>query len=105
MKILVDGLSVRGLSGRHVLLGHLRQLGKWTLHEHRFLLLHDSTQTGWVRDLPPSVEPVCVSGSLASWPRRLAWQARALPRMLKQLDVDLVLTTSGAVLPLSLIHI
>ena len=69
------------------------------LDRHTFLLLHDDAQAGWVRDLPANVQPVRVGGSLAGWWRRIAWQISALPRLLRQLDAELVLTTSGAALP------
>jgi glycosyltransferase involved in cell wall biosynthesis len=99
MRVLVDGLSVRAPSGEHVLLGHLRQLARWTEGQHQFLLLHDRSQTDWIRNLPPNVQPMCVSQPLGHWSRRIVWQAIALPRLLKQWQVDLVFTTSGTVLP------
>jgi len=99
MIVLVNGLSVRSLSGEHVLLGHLRQLAGWTLGEHTFLLLHDRGQTGLFRQLPANVQPVCLSHALANWSRRIAWETLLLPRLLGRWNVDMIFTTSGTVLP------
>jgi len=99
MIVLVNGLSVRSLSGEHVLLGHLRQLAGWTFGRHTFLLLHDRHQREWVRQLPANVQPFCLSRSLASWSRRIIWETFALPSLLDKFNVDMVFTTSGTVLP------
>jgi len=99
MIVLVNGLSVRSLSGEHVLLGHLRQLAGWTLGAHTFLLLHDRGQTSLLRQLPANVRPACLSHSLASWSRRIAWETLLLPRLLRRWHVDMIFTTSGTVLP------
>lgn len=98
MRVLVNGLSVRALSGEHVLRGHLRQLAAWTLGEHAFLLLHDPAQRHWVRGFPANVQPVCVDRPLARWWRRAIWETVALPRVLADHRVDLVFTPSGTVL-------
>lgn len=95
MRILVDGLCVRNFSGRHVLLGHLRQLAAWTVGRHEFLFLHDRRQSDLAKNLPANVQPVCIDQDLAPWSRRLLWESFALPRRLRQWDVDLVFTTSG----------
>ncbi|MGO8747656.1 MAG: glycosyltransferase [Thermoguttaceae bacterium] len=99
MHVLVNALSVRAPSGEHVLLGHLRQLAGWTLGQHTFLLLHDASQTGWIDQLPPNVQPVCAPRDLGNWSRRILWETFVLPGLLRQWRVELVFTTSGTVLP------
>lgn len=98
MRILVNSLSVRNPSGRHVLLGHLRQVAGWTCDEHTFLFLHDRDQTDLMDGLPVNVQPMCVPHSLTSWFRRTVWETTVLPRRLKQWQANLVFTTSGTVL-------
>ena len=99
MRVLVNGLSVRGPSGEHVLLGHFRQIAAWTLGQHSFHLLHDSSQAAWVERLPANVEPVRVQQDLSRWSRRIGWETFVLPGLLKQWQIDLAFTTSGTVLP------
>ncbi len=99
MQILVNGLSVRNLSGEHVLVGHLSQLASWACDKHTFLLLHDRAQESWVQGLGPNVRPVCIPQNLTHWAHRFAWEVLVLPRRLKQWGVDVVFTPSGTILP------
>ena len=99
MRVLVNGLSVRNLSGQHVLLGHLRQVAEWTAGKHTFLLLHDPCQAEWTGQLPSNVQSVCMSHPLSRWSRRCLWELSILPRLLKEWNVDLAFTPSGTVLP------
>jgi len=98
LQVLINALSVRAPSGEHVLLGHLRQVATWTVGQHQFLLLHDPSQTGWLRGLPSNVQLVSVRRNLGAWWRRNLWETFVLPGLLGQWGVDLVFTTSGTVL-------
>ncbi len=56
MRVLVNGLSVTNLSGRHVLLGHLRQIAKWAAGEHDFVVLHHAANADMRCDMGPHVD-------------------------------------------------
>ena len=98
MRIAVDALPINNLSGRRVLLGHLRNLAAAGRGRHSFHVLHHAGNRDLRRDLGENVEWIeCASG--ASWARRLVWQRLAMRRILQRIGADLLLSTSGALVP------
>ncbi|MFO1096249.1 MAG: glycosyltransferase family 4 protein [Planctomycetaceae bacterium] len=99
MRVLVNGLSIGALSGRHVVYGFLRPLTRWTRGEHEFVLLtHESEPPP--EDLPgANVRHISLSDRLRPWWWRTAWEYRELPKLVRREKIDLVLTASGAVTP------
>jgi glycosyltransferase involved in cell wall biosynthesis len=98
MRIAVDALPINNFSGRRVLLGHLRNAAAASVGRHSFHVFHHAGNRDLERDLGPNVEWIeCPVG--ASWPRRLVWQALAMRRRLREIGADLLLSTSGAVVP------
>lgn len=91
--VLVDALSVNNLSGRHVLLGHLRQLAA-AEGKHRFTLLAGTGNDSLLDELPPGV-----AGHRAAvgsgWMHRVAWQVRHGAQLCRELAVDTVFTPAG----------
>lgn len=98
VRVAVNALPVNNYSGRRVLLGHLRNLAAAGAGKHTFHVLHHAGNRDLCRDLGPNVEWIeCGRG--AHWATRALWEALALPRRLRRLGADLVLSTSGAVVP------
>lgn len=98
MRIAVDALPINNFSGRRVLLGHLRNLAAAGKGRHSFHVLHHAGNRDLRRDLGENVEWIeCASG--AQWARRLIWQRLAMRGVLKRIDADLLLSTSGALVP------
>jgi glycosyltransferase involved in cell wall biosynthesis len=95
MRILVNSLSARALSGWHVLRGHLRQLAIWSIGEHEFVLLHDRDQRFLTEDLPENVQSYEIGYRLESWLARTVWESTQLSRLIRQRGIDLLFTVSG----------
>ena len=91
--ILVDALSVNNLSGRHVLLGHLRELAAAD-GERRFTLLAGTGNESLLDELPPGVVGKRASVGSA-WLQRVSWQLRHGARLCRDLAVDIVFTPAG----------
>jgi glycosyltransferase involved in cell wall biosynthesis len=99
MRVLVNGLSIGALSGRHVVYGFLRPLAQWTQSEHEYLLLTHESEPPPADLLSGNVRHLPVPDRLKPWYWRTAWELRELPRLVAREKIDLVLTASGAVTP------
>jgi glycosyltransferase involved in cell wall biosynthesis len=99
MRVLVNGLSIGALSGRHVVYGFLRPLAQWTRSEHEYVLLTHESEPPPSDLLSENVRHVPVSDRLKPWYWRTAWEVRELPKLVTREKIDLVLTASGAVTP------
>ncbi len=98
MRIAVDALPINNFSGRVVLLGHLRNLAVASRGRHSFHVFHHAGNRDLCRDLGDNVEWVeCPVGS--RWTRRLAWQLLRMNGRLRRLRADLLISTSGALVP------
>ncbi|SDW04631.1 glycosyltransferase family 4 protein [Thiocapsa roseopersicina] len=99
MLIAVDALPITNLSGRHVLLGHLANLAAALGGRHRFVVLHHRGNRDLRRDLGEGVAWQECAGIGTGWVSRLLWQATRMQGLLTRLGADLVISTSGALIP------
>lgn len=99
MRIGVDALSITNFSGARVLLGHLSNLAVAGHGKHSLHVFHHSGNRGLRRDLGENVEWIECTGAGTRWPRRLAWQALAYGPALKRVGAQLLLSSSGSLLP------
>jgi glycosyltransferase involved in cell wall biosynthesis len=99
MRVLVNALSVNNLSGRHVLLGHLSQLAKWTNGQHDYLVLYHRLNRDLYRDLGPNVAWLQCPGYTTHWAGRAAWEVSSLSRLAQRYRVDFMFPPSGTVVP------
>jgi glycosyltransferase involved in cell wall biosynthesis len=99
MRVAVDALAVSNFSGRHVLLGHLRAAAAATRGRHSFHVLHHAGNRDLRRDLGENVNWVECAGAGPHWTRRLAWEAMNLAGWLREVKADVLLSTSGALVP------
>ena len=101
MRIAVDALPINNFSGRNVLGGHLRNLAAAGAGKHSFHVFHHAGNGDIRRDLGPHVEwrecTDTVTGT--HWARRLWWQRRHMQHALDAIGADLLLSTSGALVP------
>ena len=99
MRVGVDALSITNFSGARVLLGHLANLGRAGRGRHSFHVFHHAGNRGLRRDLGDNVEWIECAGAGTNWPRRLAWQALAFGPALRKARVQLLLASSGSLVP------
>jgi glycosyltransferase involved in cell wall biosynthesis len=99
MRVAVDALAVSNFSGRHVLLGHLRAAAAATRGRHSFHVLHHAGNRDLRRDLGDNVEWLECAGAGPHWTRRVAWEATRLGGWLRDVRADILLSTSGALVP------
>ena len=97
MKVLVNALSVSNMSGRHVLLGHLSQLSRWTRGQHEYYVLHHHRNSDLCRDLGENVRWVNCPPYTSRWASRAVWERIALPHLVTSLKIDFVFMPSGTV--------
>jgi glycosyltransferase involved in cell wall biosynthesis len=98
MRIVVDALPINNFSGRHVLCGHLEALRRATADRHEVTIVGHAGN----RDLGtrlPHVTFVEIADLDARWFPRLRWQVQHMQRTLDELRADLLLSTSGALVP------
>lgn len=96
--LLVDALSVNNLSGRHVLMGHLRELHAARSGQWRFSCLTHRGNAGLASELPQGVAHL-QAGIGGSWWQRGAWGRLQFNRLARAHAVDLVLSPSGMLSP------
>jgi glycosyltransferase involved in cell wall biosynthesis len=100
MRVLVNSLSAKSLSGKHVLYGHLRQLAQWTLGQHEYLVLSNSATRADTSLFESNVLWFDAPES-SGWLRRSVWESIVLPRRMKDWGIDLYFSPSGTILPRS----
>lgn len=93
MHLLVDALSVNNISGRHVLLGHLREMQD-ALPDWRFSLLTHRYNAGMADALSARIDRIEAPIG-ARWAERGWWLHRNGRRICDSHDVDLVFSPSG----------
>lgn len=99
MRVLVNGLSVGSLSGRHVLYGHLQQLAKWTTGTHELIVVHAPHEPPPTALQRSNITWIAAPNAAIHWASRSLWEAWELPRWLKRHGCDLYFTPNGTVLP------
>lgn len=99
MRIAVDALPINNFSGRNVLGGHLRNLAAASGGRNSFHVFHHEGNRDLQRNLGDHVQWVECPGVGAGWTRRLLWQQFAMQRRLDAMGADLLISTSGALVP------
>jgi glycosyltransferase involved in cell wall biosynthesis len=99
MRIAVDALPINNFSGRNVLGGHLRNLAAAGAGRHSFHVFHHAGNRDIRRDLGAHVEWIEIKAVGTGWARRLWWQQVAMQGRLDAVSADLLLSTSGALVP------
>jgi glycosyltransferase involved in cell wall biosynthesis len=99
MHLLVNALSIGSMSGQHVVFGFLRPLATEWRGTHQITVLHTEKEKLPIDLRELGVNSYEVSGTLSHWLKRTAWEIQTLPRIVKQLKANVVLTASGALLP------
>lgn len=92
--LLIDALSVNNLSGRYVLVGHLRQMVAALGDRYRFTVLVGQANSGLLGDLPEGVRHHVVPVG-AGWLGRSVWTAMNLGRLGRELEADGIFSPSG----------
>lgn len=100
MIVLVNALATTNPSGRHVVLGMLSQLARWTRDSHRFVVLcHAGNAGALVRDLGPNVVWRRAPSIARHWTGRWAWERVFLPSIVRHERADWLFSMSGAATP------
>lgn len=99
MRVLVNMLSTTNYSGRHVMMGHLRNLVPWTKGEHKYLILYHAGNAHIRCDLGESVAWLECPESTAGWLGRAFWERIHLNDLVIREHIDFVWTPSGSVTP------
>jgi len=81
MRFLINALSVTNQSGRHVLMGHLTRVIKWSKGKHEFVFCYHDANSNIVCDLGSHVEWIACPSSTSHWLGRRLWEKSVLPRM------------------------
>ncbi len=99
MRVAVDALSITNFSGKRVLLGHLANLAAEGRGRHSFHVFHHEANRHLRSELGANVEWIECEGAGSRWPRRLLWQTVAFNRALRDSGAELLISTSGSLLP------
>lgn len=99
MRVLVNALSVTNASGRHVLLGHLRQLAAWTAGRHEFVVLHHAQNADLREALGDAVAWHECPDYTRGWLWRTVWQTAMLPGLVRRHAADVLFMASGTIAP------
>lgn len=99
MRIAIDALPINNFSGRNVLGGHLRNLAAASTGRHSFHVFHHAGNRDIRCDLGSHVAWVQIEAVGTGWARRLWWQQVAMQARLDEVSADLLLSTSGALVP------
>jgi len=94
MHLLIDALSVNNLSGRHVLLGHLRELLAGLGSTWRFTLLTHRQNADIAADAPGGLQHICAPIT-EDWLQRMLWSWRKASTLCDLHAIDLVFTPAG----------
>ena len=95
MHLIINALSVTNSSGRHVLLGHLRELAATLNETHRFTVLHHPENAQMRESLGTHVQwHLCPAGT-DHWLKRSLWERTSFPRLVRELKGDAIFTPAG----------
>lgn len=95
MNIIVNALSITNLSGRYVMMGHLKQIVQNNENNHRYFVLYHAANRDMCCDLGPTVEWIeCFAGT-AHWAWRSVWESVRLPQLIKKSSAHMLLTPAG----------
>ncbi len=99
MRVLINALSVTNLSGRHVLLGHLSRLAKWTQGQHEYVVLYHRTNRNICQELGENITWMECPAYTVNWAGRTWWEQVILPRLFKRKRIDFIFSLSGTIVP------
>ena len=99
MRVLVNMLSTTNYSGRHVMMGHLRNIVPWTQGEHEFVILYHERNRHICCDLGDSVQWIQCPASTTGWFGRMLWESRNLNKLVQQYRIDFIWTPAGSITP------
>ncbi len=99
MRIAFNALSVSNLSGRHVLLGHLRQIVDASRDGERHLLLHHVRNRDLAETLEGRLDAYECPSMTARWPARWVWERKVLPKLMQTEGVDVLFSPTGMTIP------
>jgi glycosyltransferase involved in cell wall biosynthesis len=92
--LLIDALSVNNLSGRHVLVGHVRQLVAKLHPRYQFTVLLGDANAELASDFPEGVRRASAATG-SGWVERTVWMAKNARRLCRELHVDAVFSPAG----------
>ena len=95
MRIAFNALSVSNLSGRHVLLGHARQILGASREGDRHLLLHHVGNRDLAESLEGQLDTYECPSLTGRWPVRWAWERKFLPKLMQTASVDVLFSPTG----------
>jgi glycosyltransferase involved in cell wall biosynthesis len=99
MRVLINALSATNQSGKHVLIGHLTQLIKWTADKHSYVLLYNKSNNDLHSKFGKEVEWILCPDYTKYPPCRCLWEFLVLPHLATRLKVDFLFTPSGMIIP------
>jgi glycosyltransferase involved in cell wall biosynthesis len=97
MRILINALSVSNTSGRHVLLGHLRNFAPRTEGRHEYMVLYNRANKDIVGEFAKNVSWYPCSSSTMEWKARMVWETLQLPSVVRAARADAVFNPAGIV--------
>jgi glycosyltransferase involved in cell wall biosynthesis len=95
MHLIVNALSVNNVSGRHVLMGHLRQLARHLQFSHQFTILYHHANGDLVENLGEHVAWHRCPEATTRWLPRSLWERRKLPGLIQKLGGDGLFSPAG----------
>lgn len=95
MRIAFNALSVNNLSGRHVLLGHMRGIIDNSAVHDRHVLLYHAGNHDLCTSLGDLVDMVECPAYTAHWAGRSIWERFWLPALLKRVGAQLLFSPAG----------
>lgn len=95
MRVAFNGLSVDNPSGRHVFLGHLRQVIRVSAGQQRHILLHHAANRDVAQALGSSVDAVECPLATRSWRTRWWWESSELPHLLRRHGAQALFSPAG----------
>ncbi len=98
MHLLIDALSVNNLSGRHVLLGHLREMQAGLGERFRYTVLTHHENADIAASLPAGMTHVCAPID-CGWMARTWWMWRNAKSLCDARAIDIVFSPAGMMSP------
>lgn len=99
MRIAFNALSVSNMSGRHVLLGHMRQIVAATAGEDRHLLLHHAGNRDLCESLAGQVDMFECPPITTRWVGRWVWERWLMPVLLRRCGATMLFSPAGVTTP------
>jgi glycosyltransferase involved in cell wall biosynthesis len=98
MRVLVNALSATNISARHVLLGHLSNLAKWTSGKHEYFVIYHALNKDICKELGDNVHWVKCPVITAHWFARVIFETLFLNRLVSKLSIDFLFSPAGTII-------